>query len=47
MRKLINESSTTDSLKNQNTLNLNKFERFLKENGLEDNFENMNLKTIN
>ena len=47
MRKLINESSTTDSSKNQNTLNLNKFERFLKENGIEDNFENMNLKTIN
>ena len=47
MRKLINESGTTDSSKNQNTLNLNKFERFLKENRIEDNFESMNLKTIN
>ena len=47
MRNLAYESNTAESTKQQHTFNLNKFERFLKANNIEDIFENMNLKTIN
>ncbi len=46
MRNLVYDSNTAESTKNQHTFNLNKFERFLKANNIEDRFENMNLKTI-
>lgn len=46
MRNLVYDSNTAESTKNQHTFNLNKFERFLKANKIEDKFENMNLKTI-
>lgn len=46
MRNLVCQSNTAESTKKQHTFNLNKFERFLKANNIEDNFENMNLKTI-
>lgn len=46
MRNLVYDSNTAESTKNQHTFNLNKFERFLKANNIEDRLENMNLKTI-
>ena len=47
MKNIIIERNGTDSSKLQYTRNINKFERFLKAKGIEDNFLNMNLKTIN
>ena len=47
MKNLISESNNADSTKDQNTVNINKFERFLNANNIENKFESMNLKTIN
>lgn len=46
MRNLVCNANTAESSKKQHTFNLNKFERFLKANNIEDKFEYMNLKTI-
>lgn len=47
MRKIINERDGAASSKLQYSRNMNKFERFLKAKKIEDNFQNMNLKTFN
>lgn len=47
MQQIITDRAGTDSTKYQHTSNLNKFERFLHENNIDNIFQNMNLKTIN
>lgn len=47
MKQIVIARDGTESTKKQHTSNLNKFEKFLKENGIADDFESMNLKTIN
>ena len=46
MRKIIVDRPGKESTKTQYTQTINKFERFLKESKIDDNFKNINLKTI-
>jgi integrase len=47
MRKIIESRQSKESTKSQYNNTIDKFERYLKENNIEDDFKNMNLKTIN
>lgn len=47
MKQIIVDKNDKESSKLQHMANLNKFERFLKENNIENSFNNMNLKTFN
>ena len=47
MKQIVIARDGTDSTKAQHTSNLNRFEKFLKENDIADDFKSMNLKTIN
>jgi len=47
MKQIIDHRTGTDSTKLQHTRNINKFERFLQEKQIVNNFQNMNLYTIN
>ena len=46
-RKIIESRQSKESTKSQYNNTIDKFERYLKENNIEDDFKNMNLKTIN
>lgn len=46
MKQIIANRPGKDSTKSQYILTVNKFERYLKENGIGDDFKNINLKTI-
>ena len=47
MKQIVIERQGKESTKSQHISNLNKFERFLDENKIEDNFKSMNLSTFN
>lgn len=47
MKQIVIARDGTDSTKAQHTSNLNRFEKFLKENDIANDFKSMNLKTIN
>ena len=47
MKQIIQEKDIKESSKAQHYQNINKFERFLKENSIPDTWENMNLETFN
>ncbi len=47
MKQIVITRDGTDSTKAQHTSNLNRFEKFLKENDIANDFKSMNLKTIN
>lgn len=47
MKQIVIARDGTDSTKAQHTSNLNRFEKYLNENSIADDFKNMNLKTIN
>lgn len=46
MKRIIVEKRVSDNSKQQYTRNINKFERFLKEHHIKDEFQHINLKTI-
>ena len=46
MREIVKRKQCKESSKTQYNLNIDKFERYLKDNNIEDDFKNMNLKTI-